>query len=236
MEKINISVQTLDGILSHNGEILINKYIYNQKKTEMDFKTDLYNAFSKDDYSKKIVPMTLEASVVRLSDVIAYIGRDIEDSIKLGIIKRTDLPKKVVKVLGDNNSKIVDTLIRDIITNSFEKPYLEFSDKVFEALMKLKDWNYKNIYASEEANKNQQLVEELFYELYYCYLKKVEQYDGKRKITQSEKNLYEYVEQKDDLTDIKRTIVDYIAGQTDQYFLKECTENVRKINIEELYK
>ena len=61
LEKVNISVQTLDGILSHNGEILINKYKYNNKKTKLDFETDLYNAFNKEDYSKKIVPMTLEA-------------------------------------------------------------------------------------------------------------------------------------------------------------------------------
>ena len=236
LEKVNISVQTLDGILSHNGEILINKYVYNNKKAKTDFEKDLNNAFSKEDYSKKIIPMTLEASVVRLSDVIAYIGRDIEDSIKLGIIKRTDLPKKVTKVLGDNNSQMVDTLIKDIIINSFEKPYLAFSDKTFEALMKLKDWNYKYIYASSEANKHQQLVEELFYELYDCYLKKIEQYDENKILTQSEKNLYEFIKEKDDLTNIKRTIVDYIAGQTDQYFLKECVENVRRFNIDELYK
>ncbi len=236
LEKVNISVQTLDGILSHNGEILINKYIYNKNKTEIDFETDLNNAFNKENYSKKIVPMTLEAAVVRLSDVIAYIGRDIEDSIKLGIIERKDLPKCVTKILGDNNSQIVDTLIRDIITNSFERPYLIFSDKVFKALMRLQEWNYKYIYASSEANKHQQLVEELFYELYDCYLKKIEQYDENKKLTQSEKNLYEFVKEKDDLTNIKRTIIDYIAGQTDQYFLKECVENVRKFNIDELYK
>lgn len=236
LEKVNISVQTLDGILSHNGEILINKYVYNNKKTKIDFEKDLNNAFSKEDYSKKIVPMTLEASVVRLSDVIAYIGRDIEDSIKIGTIKRTDLPKKVTKVLGDTNSQMVDTLIKDIIINSFEKPYLAFSDKIFEALIKLQDWNYKYIYASAEANKHQQLVEELFYELYNCYLKKVQQYDENKKLTQSEKNLYEFIKEKDDLANIKRTIVDYIAGQTDQYFLKECVEHVKKFNIEELYK
>ena len=236
LEKVNVSVQTLDGILSHNGEILINKYIYNNNKTKTDFEKDLNNAFTKNDYSKKIVPMTLEAAVVRLSDVIAYIGRDIEDSIKLGIIKRTDLPKRVTKILGDNNSQMVDTLIKDIITNSFEKPYLAFSDKIFEALMKLKDWNYKYIYASSEANKHQQLVEELFYELYHCYLKKVEQYDENKKLTQSEKNLYDFVKEIYDLTNVKRTIVDYIAGQTDQYFLKECVEHVRKFNIDELYK
>ena len=179
--------------------------------------------------------MTLEASVVRLSDVIAYIGRDIEDAIKVEVVKRKDIPQDITKVLGNNNSKIVDTLIKDIIINSFNKPYLTFSDEVFEALMKLKDWNYEYIYASKEANKNQTMIEELFYDLYECYLDKIKNYDENKKLTQSEKNLFEFVKDEDG-EDIRRTIVDYIAGQTDQYFLNECAEHIRKFNVEELYK
>lgn len=237
LEGLNISAQTLDGILAHNGEILINKYKYNKDKTEVDFITDLNYTFNREDYSRKIIPMTLEASVVRLSDVIAYIGRDIEDSIKIGTIKRGKIPKNVTEVLGDSNSKIVDTLIKDIITNSFEKPYLTFSDEVFNSLMELKDWNYKNIYASKEANKHQDIIEELFHKLYYCYLKKVEVFKNKTKeLSQSENNLYNFIKEKDSDTDIKRAIIDYIAGQTDQYFLNECIEHIGNIDIEQLYK
>ncbi len=237
LEGLNISLQTLDGILAHNGEILINKYKYNKDKTKKDFIKDLNNTFKEKDYSKKIIPMTLEASVVRLSDVIAYIGRDIEDSIKIGIIKRKDLPKQIKNVLGDNNSKIVDTLIRDIITNSFEKPYLIFSDKVFNALMKLKDWNYKHIYASNEANKYQDIIMNLFYKLFYCYLNKAQEFGVKKnRLSESEKNLYDFIKQRSKDTDIKRAIIDYIAGQTDQYFLNECERHLKEINIKKLYK
>ncbi len=237
LEELNISLQTLDGILAHNGEILINKYEYNENKTEDDFVIDLNSAFHEKDYSRKIVPMTLEASVVRLSDIIAYVGRDIEDSIKMGIIQREDLPKDITDVLGDNNSKIVDTLIKDIIINSFDKPYLTFSKEVFEALMKLKDWNYKYIYASEEANKHQYLIEDLFYKLYYCYLDKIEKFESDcSDLSDSEKNLYDFINKKDNLSDIKRSIIDYISGQTDQYFLNECEEHLSGINLEELYK
>ena len=180
--------------------------------------------------------MTLEASVVRLSDVIAYIGRDIEDAIKVGVVKREDIPKKITNVLGDNNSKIVDTLIKDIIINSMNKPYLTFSDEVFNSLMKLKDWNYEYIYASKEAIKNQDLIEELFYKLYDCYLNKAKNFGSNNNLTESEKNLYKFVKEREDKEDIRRTIIDYIAGQTDQYFLNECNENIKKINIENLYK
>ena len=236
LEKLNISLQALDGILAHNGEILVNKYVY-KDKSEEEFINELENVFSKEGYSKTIIPMTLEACVVRLSDIIAYVGRDIEDSIKIGIVKREDLPKEITEILGDNNSKIVDTLIKDIIKNSFEKPYLTFSREIFEALMKLKEWNFKYIYASKEANKHQDIVKELFKELYNCYLKKVEEFNnGKNKISESERKLYDFVKGKDTNTDIKRAVIDYIAGQTDQYFLNECSEHIRNINIEELYK
>lgn len=235
LEKLNISLQTMDGILAHNGEILINKYVHNNQKSKEDFIKELNSTFQHEDFSRKIIPITLEASVVRLSDIIAYIGRDIEDSIKIGIVKREDIPLEITKVLGDNNSKIVDTLIKDIIINSFEKPYLTFSENVFEALMKLKDWNYKFIYASLEANKNQEIIKELFYELYYCYLKKIERFNSNKGLTQSERNLYDFIKEKDNSTDIRRAVIDYIAGQTDQYFLNECVENIREIDIEALY-
>ena len=236
LEKLNISIQTFDGILAHNGEILCNEYKYNDKKTEDDFNKELQNVFNIENYSKKIIPMTLEAAVVRISDIIAYIGRDIEDTIKIGIIQREDIPRETVNVLGDNNSKIVDTLIKDIIVNSFDVPYLKFSEEVFNALMNLKNWNFKYIYSSAEANKHQNMVKELFYELYYKYLKKIEDYSNKKELTQSEKNLYNFINEKENNTNIKRAVVDYIAGQTDQYFLNECIENIKEFDINELYK
>ena len=172
IEDLNISLQTLDGILAHNGEILINKYEYNKDKTKEEFLEELNNTLTIKGYSKKIKPMTLEGCVVRLSDVIAYIGRDIEDAIILNGIKRGDIPKEITEVLGDTNSKIVDTLIKDVIRNSLDKPYLKFSNEVFKALISLQEWNYKYIYDSDLANKNYDIIEKLFNDLYYFYLEK----------------------------------------------------------------
>lgn len=234
LEHLNISVQTLDGILAHNGEILINKYEYNPNKTKEEFLQELHDVFYKKDYSKKILPMTLEGAVVRLSDIIAYIGRDIEDSIKIGVIKREDIPESITKVLGENNSKMVNTLIKDIIINSMEKPYLTFSNDVFLALMELMDWNYKNIYASEKANKHQDVVAVLFDKLFDCYLEKSKNIN--KKTSQSDENFYEFLKEHSDKNKIERIIIDYMAGQTDKYFLKECEENINGFNMEELYK
>ena len=231
IENLNISVQTLDGILAHNGEILKTKYEYNPNKTINDFEEDLYKTFHEKSYSKKIIPMTLEACVVRLADIVAYIGRDIEDAITLNVVRREELPEFPVKVLGDNNSKIVDTLIKDIIINSFDKPYLEFSEEVFKALMELKDWNFANIYNSEKANVNYDKIENVMKELYRYYLNRLNEVNyeeelSKEYITSSERTLYSFVNKmmkRDNSQDVRRIVVDYIAGQTDKFFLNEST-------------
>jgi len=230
IENLNISVQTLDGILAHNGEILKKKYEYNPDKTIEEFKQDLYNAFNEPSYSKKIVPMTLEGCVVRLADVIAYIGRDIEDAIKVNVVTREEIPEYPASILGDNNSKIVDTLIKDIITNSFDKPYLEFSKEVFDSLMELKDWNYEKIYNSKKANVNYDHIENITKELYNYYLNRLKyvNYENelqKDYITSSERTFYTFVKKmmpKEENHNVKRIIVDYIACQTDKFFLNEC--------------
>lgn len=222
-------MQTLDGILAHNGEILKNKYEHNINKTCEEFEKDLYNAFHEKDYSKKIIPTTIEGSVVRLSDVIAYIGRDIEDAIILGIIERKDIPEFPGRIIGNNNSKIVDTLIKDVIINSLDKPYLTFSEDIFTALIELKNWNQEKIYNSEKANVNYDKIEKLFTKLYYFYLKKISEVEIKEElqkstITSSERTLYHFVNKMMEKPgeNIKRVIIDYIAGQTDKFFLNEC--------------
>ena len=239
MEGLNISLQTLDGILAHNGEILINKYTYNPEKTKEEFEEELKNAFQTDNYSKQIKPMTLEGCVVRLSDILAYIGRDIEDAIKVGVITRKDIPVKVAKLFGNTNSSIVDTLIKDVIINSYDKPYLRFSDVIFEALMTLKDWNYKTIYESDVANKNYEKIDKLFKPLYSKYLEKLqtEEYKTAKGKDFSEKNLYEFINKMSTYPDfnIKRAVIDYIAGQTDKFFLNECEKYLGLEDVEKLY-
>ena len=229
IEGLNISMQTLDGILAHNGEILVNKYEHNTEKTTDEFEKDLYNSLHIEDYSKKIIPQTIEGSVVRLSDVIAYIGRDIEDAITLGIVNREELPQLSKRVLGETNSKIVDTLIKDVIINSMDKPYLSFSDDIFEALIELQNWNYENIYNSEKANANYDRIEKDVTRLFYYYIQKLSEVNtddelSKSTITASERTLYHFVNKMKNKTNegIKRIIIDYIAGQTDKFFLNEC--------------
>lgn len=230
LENKNISIQTLDGILAHNGEMLMNKYEPNYSKTTEEFLVDLEKTYCEKDYSKKIVPMTLEASVVRISDVIAYIGRDIEDAIMLGDINREDIPKEVVDVLGNKNSSIVETLVDDLLENSIDKDYMCFSENIFTALKILLNWNYRNIYDIASLN-DKALLEGKFNRLFDVYLEKLNKSDYKNKkvkgpnITYSDKVLYDFIVSKTqeylENTNVKRIVIDYISGFTDNFFNKE---------------
>ena len=79
----NISLQVLDAIMCHNGELELQEY-RPKKKTKEDFLAEYEDTYKNPNAVKKLVPMTLEGCVVRVSDIIAYIGRDIEDAIRMG--------------------------------------------------------------------------------------------------------------------------------------------------------
>lgn len=240
IENLKISMQTLDGILAHDGEILINKYEFDSTKTKSKFLEEVENSFLFQNYNKNIKSMTLEGCVVRISDVIAYIGRDIEDAIIIGNIAREDLPKKITKILGNNNSKIVDTLIKDIIINSFDRPNLSFSEEIFCNLIELKDWNYTNIYNSEQANQNHKKIKQLFNNLFYYYLEKIDNINYWDIKEEKDNQLYKFINglPKEYLqnTNKKRIIIDYISGQTDKFFLKECETYIKGFKAKSLYK
>jgi len=236
VENVNLTLQTLDGILAHNGEMLQSEY-KPKEKTKEQFLEELEKSFKEEKFTKNIVPMTLEGCVVRICDIIAYIGRDIEDAIVVGTIKREDIPKEIIQVLGDNNSTIVDRLIKDIIKNSYEKEYISFSKDVYEALMNLKKWNYANIYNSKEACKNEDILEKYFYKLYYKYLSYLD--ESNKDNNESKKRLFEFIKQRSEEyignTANKRMVIDYMSGQTDSYFLRECEDNFEEFNREGLY-
>lgn len=212
----NLTIQTLDGIMCHNGEMPLNIY-EPSKKTKEEFLKEYELCYTDKEILKKIRPMTLEGCVVRISDIIAYIGRDIEDAINIGVLKREDVPENIKNVLGTTNKEIVNTIILDIITNSINKPYIKLSDKVFKAIFELKEFNYKNIY--NKANTKEQIN---YYKkgmnlLFYKYLDDI-------KNNNKDSDIYKtFINNMDnsylDNNDSKRIIIDYIAGMTDEYFI-----------------
>lgn len=215
---LNLTVQVLDGIMCHNGEILSNKY-EPVKKTKEEFLEQYKSAYKNLKASNKNHPMTIEGCVVRISDIVGYIGRDIEDSINLGLFNREDLPKKITKVLGNDNKDIINTIVKDIIDNSYDKPYITMSEEVFTAIIELKKFNSENIYSKSLTKEEIEYYRQGMNKIYNRYLSDVTN-DNKESIiyklflnTQSAKYLEE--------TPIKRQVIDFIAGMTDALFHKE---------------
>ena len=112
----NLTIQTLDGILCHNGEFCLEEY-HPEKKSKEQFLKQYETCYIDQSTIKKLKPMTLEGCVVRLSDIVGYIGRDIEDAIRLGVLDKKDIPSDITSVLGETNREIVNTIILDVINN-----------------------------------------------------------------------------------------------------------------------
>ena len=217
-EGLNLTLQTLDGIMTHNGEML--SPIYEPMKKDKNEFLREYNESYKDlEKSKKYRPMTLEGCVVRISDIIGYIGRDIEDAIMIDRFKRSDIPESIRDVLGDNNRDIVNTIVLDIINESIDKPYIKMSDKVYKALFALKKFNNENIYKYSMTKEELDYYEAGINKLYNIYLDDI-------KTNNKESDIYKiFLNHQDkrylESTNIKRWVIDYIAGMTDDFLIRE---------------
>ena len=217
----NISVQVLDAILCHNGELLEETY-YPVKKSKDEFLEEYNKCYDSLDNSKIIHPMTLEGCVVRISDIVSYAGKDIEDAIRLGIIKKDDIPKSITDILGDNNAEIVNTLVTDIIDNSYNKPYIKLSKEVFNALNLLIQFNYEHIYHVINAKEEVKYYAVMYEKLFESYLKALENKDLANDIYSVflKDMSNEYISGNSDA----RKVIDYIAGMTDDYFINRYNE------------
>ena len=218
----NISIKVLDAILCHNGEIVEEKFSPNFNKTKEDFLKEYDECFKTLDASKKLRPMTLEACVVRISDKVAYAGKDVEDALRLGIISREDIPKEVTCVLGKNNTEIVNTLVLDIINNSFNKSYIKLSKPVYNALDCLIKFNYEKIYNVINASRELKYYQEMYDAVFYNYKKALEKEDKSCDIYKVFLNdmSEEYLTK----TTNARKIIDYMSGMTDDYFINRYNE------------
>ena len=215
---VNISLQVLDAIMCHNGEFVSDCY-QPVNKTKEDFFNQYENSYQDQAVINKMVPMTLEGCVVRISDVIGYIGRDLEDAMRLGVISIDDVPKSIIDVLGKTNSEIVNTIVNDIITNSQDKPYIKMSNSVYQAIIDLKNFNTQNIYLKANTKEEITHYEDMFQTLFDSYLNALNKEDKSSSIYKVYLN--NMSENYLNNTSKERIVIDYIAGMTDEYFTNE---------------
>jgi len=211
---LNLTFQVREGLLSHDGEVHDQILKPEGDKTETDL--DIYIQAREAGKEMSIRPMTLEGCVVRITDTIAYIGQDIEDAIRLGLITREQLPAESTEVLGSNNGKIMEILVKDVVENSYGKNFVCFSPVVSEALHLLKKFNYSYIYRSDKLKVNHERIYKGFKILFDLFYEDVNKQNKTSTIYKD--FLYDKSEKYLEETPPALKVRDYISGMTDRYF------------------
>lgn len=156
---LNLCYATRDGILSHSGESSERYINISKKRNKLEKFIKTPNK-----------PSTWEAAIMKISDKIAYIGRDIEDAKSLGLLSNNDISENITKVIGDTNSKIVNNLVRDVIKSSLENGSICFSDDEYNAIRELSLISKEKIYNSKLRNNWKNYIELLINTLFDYHL------------------------------------------------------------------
>lgn len=151
-------------------------------------------------------PSTLEGKVVRLSDKIAYINHDIDDAIRGKIICEKDIPKEYTDVLGNTTKKRLDTLVKDIVRNSYGVNAILMSGEVQKAMMDLRQYMFTSVYTNPLAKSEESKAYEMITLLFEYYLKHIDEMPDEFKYLINECG-----------EDEEQVVCDYIAGMSDQY-------------------
>ncbi|MDE5617145.1 MAG: HD domain-containing protein [Clostridia bacterium] len=221
--KCDISLQVVDGVLCHNGEKVLQRYSPNQKscKSFENLQEKLDIAYQEKLNDTNLMASTLEGCLVRISDVIAYVGKDRQDADKL---KQVDLRNYDDNPLGKFNHEIIGNMSADIINNSIGKNYIAMSDKVYEYLSQLMDENYRKIYRKSEIegytpDDLQKIIDEVFNALYEDLKKDKKLVDKYYRpyIYPNAEKVDEYFAENIDFPE--RVAIDAIASMSDRYLL-----------------
>ena len=154
-------------------------------------------------------PSIMEGKVVRISDKIAYINHDIDDSLRAGIFREEDIPACFTEVLGHSVRERLNTMINDAIRNSLGIPDIRLSEGMFETMMGLRRWMFENVYQNSAPKEEEGKAEQMIAQLYEYYLRRPEEMPE------------EYQSFMRDLGQpMERTVCDFIAGMSDQYAIK----------------
>lgn len=158
-------------------------------------------------------PSTLEGKAVRLSDKIAYINHDIDDGIRAGILKESDIPSEYTDVLGNSTKERLNTMISDIIMNSIGKNDLVMSEPVRKAMTELRKFMFESLYLNLTAKSEEAKADKLITELYRYYVANTDKLPDtyKRFITEFDERP-------------EQVVCDYIAGMSDQYSISKFQE------------
>jgi len=211
---MNLTFQVRDGMLHHDGESLRDSLVPERGRTEEGLE-DYVERASRGERPDR-TPSTLEGCLVRLCDTVSYLGQDVEDAIRLGLLKRPDLPQTVRSVLGDSNREIINSFLSDIAANSLDRDEIRMSAPVAAACRELREFNYGRIYGHPDIRREKQRIRGAFRSLFRHFLSEVE-------AGRQDSIIYphflnnrsaEYLETASSAVKVR----DYLATMTDRYF------------------
>ena len=218
---LNLTLQTLSGIAGHNGEIELAEYHPSRIDSFEEFEEQLEKCYTTKGYSNKVQPNTLEGNVVRISDIIAYVGKDRQDAASIQMVAEQAFPTSVI---GSINSEIINNLVVNIIENSYGQPYIMLDEDHFRAVQSCKRENYDLIYLNEPGRAIlERVVRPMMTDIYEQLLEDLmldkrdspifrHHIDYINQTRYSRPSSYEK-------TEPNQIIVDYIASMTDDYLI-----------------
>ena len=217
----NITLQTLDGIAAHDGEMELSEYHPKPLESFEEFDRAIEACFADKKNVRKLVPATLEGCVMRISDIIAYLGKDRQDAERAHIISNAEFESGAI---GSYNAEIINNLIVNIVENSYKKPYIKMDDEHFAALKKAKADNYALIYKNDSVKSAmRETVKPMMARVYERLLSDLVKANFDSPIFTHHINFVNKAHYKRDIpyekTEPNQLVTDYIASMTDDYFV-----------------
>jgi len=228
VENLDLTLQVLDGILCHNGESDDTTLEPSSCEgwDEFDSRFQAVRSGSADPH-----PMTMEGCVVRFTDTIAYIGRDIQDAREVGLIgENENLPEEVSEVLGNDNRSIVDTLIRDLITHS-GNGVLSYSPEVAAALATLKKFNYREIYDNPRLTSQRPKIKNMYETVFSGSLRDLQSENPGARIFRDYIDASWVSQSYLKSARSEEIVSDFVSGMTDNYFESCFSEMVMPTRV-----
>ena len=217
----NISLQTLHGIASHNGEFECEEYRPVKINSFEEFDAQIEACYSNPEEVLKMMPCTLEGAIVRIADIIAYLGKDRQDAIRINTAKDETFFDDGI---GSINQEIINNLEVSVIENSYGKDYIKMGAEHLEALRKSKIANYSLIYnQTAKLTKLNDTVKPMMADIYD---KMYDDLVNGRKDSPIFKHHIDYINTVHPKRDVPygqedphTIVIDYIASMTDNYFI-----------------
>lgn len=146
---------------------------------------------------------TMEGRIIRWADKIAYMNHDIDDAIRAGVIRETDIPRDITAVLGDTKNKRITTMVTSLIRNS-PAGVVNMDADVLEAYDALHEFMYEAVYLNDYAKREEKKVPHLIESLFGYYVRHPDRLpESMREIAEADGK--------------EQAACDYIAGMTDRF-------------------